>query len=74
MGKMLSPNSIKTCWIAEVKRSLGFPMRRAWNSGRGQGAPPCPAHIRPVIERVLRESPGLTYAEIQQEVVWRLAQ
>ena len=33
MGKMLSPNSIKTCWIAEIKRSLGFPMRRAWNSG-----------------------------------------
>lgn len=73
MGKMLSPNSVKTCWIAEVKRSLGFPMRRAWNSGQGRGAPPCSAHIRPVIEQVLCESPSLTYDEVQQEVVRRLA-
>jgi len=72
MSKRFSPSSVKTCWIAEVKRSLGFPVRPAWNRGQGKGAPPRPPNIRRAIQEVLRRSPGLTYREIQGEVARRL--
>lgn len=31
--KSIYGKTIKTCYIADRKRALGYPMRRAWNSG-----------------------------------------
>ena len=45
--------TVKTCWIAEVKRELGLPTREAWNRGKGKGSPPCPADLKQEIERCL---------------------
>ena len=47
--------TVKTCWIAEVKRELALTTRTAWNSGRGKGAPPCPPHLKEAIRRCLVE-------------------
>lgn len=54
-AKVLSvrPNSVKTCWIAEVKRELGITRGAARNSGQGKGAPPCPPKYKEVIRRIL---------------------
>ena len=38
--------SVKTCWIAEVKRELGLTRHRAHNVGQGRGARPCPPRYR----------------------------
>ena len=51
----VQPSSVKTCWIAEVKRELGLTQRRASNAGQGQGAPPCPPRYRRAIERCIEE-------------------
>jgi len=50
------PSSVKTCWIAQVKRDLGIAGRRAPNSGQGKGAPPCPSRYRLVIERCIKSN------------------
>jgi len=50
----LKPKSIKTCWIAEVKREKGLTTRRAWNAGMGKGAPPCPPHIKTVLRNIIK--------------------
>ncbi len=47
------PSSVKTCWIAEVKRESGETRGTAPNSGIGKGAPPCPPSYRTAIERAL---------------------
>ena len=49
----VQPSSVKTCWIAEVKRELGLTQRRASNAGQGRGAPPCPPRYRNTIERCI---------------------
>ena len=50
----VKPSSVKTCWIAEVKRELGLTGGRASNAGQGKGAPPCPPRYRLAIERRIR--------------------
>lgn len=45
--------TVKTCWIAEVKREMGLTARRAWNSGLGVGAPRCPSDLKQAIRRCL---------------------
>ena len=50
----VQPGSVKTCWIAEVKRSLGLTRGSAPNAGEGRGAPPCPPSFWHEIETVLR--------------------
>ena len=45
--------TVKTCWIAEVKRELGLTTRVAWNRGQGRGAPACPAVYKEKIRRCL---------------------
>lgn len=50
----VKPTSVKTCWIAEIKRNLGIPVGRAWNSGQGRGAPLCPDRYKPVIRAILQ--------------------
>ena len=47
--------TIKTCWIADVKRELGLTTRTAWNHGRGKGAPPCPERYKEAIRSCLAE-------------------
>jgi len=55
VGKILGvrPSSVKTCWIAEVKRELGLTRGSAPNTGRGQGAAACPPKYKEAIRRVL---------------------
>lgn len=48
------PSSVKTCWIAQVKRELGLTGRRAPNAGQGNGASQCPPRYRRAIERCLK--------------------
>ena len=49
--------SVKSCWIAEVKRDLGLTKRVAWNRGKGKGAPPCPPELKaPIRECVLNHT------------------
>ena len=45
--------TVKTCWIAEVKREKGLTTRRAWNRGLGVGALPCPPQYKDVIRKCL---------------------
>lgn len=45
--------TVKTCWIAEVKRELGLTARPAWNRGLGAGAPPCPSRYKETIRHCL---------------------
>ena len=52
----VKPSSVKTCWIAEVKRALDLAGERAPNAGRGNGAPPCPPRYRVAIERCVRNA------------------
>jgi len=49
----VKPASVKTCWIADVKRERGETRGPAPNRGAGQGAPPCPAEYRKAIRAVL---------------------
>ena len=47
--------SVKTCWIADVKSSMGFPMRSAHNRrSASQREVPCPDHLRSKLEAVIR--------------------
>ena len=57
----VAPNSVKTCWIAEVKRELGLTVNRAHNSGQGQGAPPCPPRYRETIRRFVSRTHSTTW-------------
>lgn len=49
----ISAASVKTCWIAEVKRSHGMTKRIAPNRGNGKGAPPCPQNYWNAIQKAL---------------------
>ena len=46
--------TVRTCWIAEVKREMGLTGRRAWNTGMGVGAPPCPPRYKAAIRACIR--------------------
>lgn len=35
--------TIKTCWIADIKRQLGLTTRKAYNRGKGPVKYPCPS-------------------------------
>ena len=54
----VAPSSVKTCWIAEVKRELGLTRHRAPNAGQGRGAPPCPPRYRDAIRRFISQGQG----------------
>ena len=47
------PNTVRKCWIAEVKRSLGLTRGPAPNTGKGVGAPPCPSKHKIAITRII---------------------
>ena len=61
----VKPSSVKTCWIAQVKRDLGLVGQRAPNAGRGQGAPPCPPRYRLAIERVHRKRQTVNFPTLE---------
>jgi hypothetical protein len=44
----------ETCWIADVKASLGIAMRKAWNRRGEDRVKPCPSEKRYAIEEALR--------------------
>ncbi len=53
-GKLgVSPSSVKTCWIAEIKRQLDATRGPAHNRGKGIGAPPCPEKYKVPIREAL---------------------
>lgn len=49
----VSTSSVRTCWIAEVKRAHGMTRGAAPNSGKGVGVPPCPRRYWEAIERAI---------------------
>ena len=54
--------TVKTCWVAEVKRELGLTTRVAWNRGQGAGAPPCPARYKKAIRQCIdQELPATSW-------------
>ena len=48
--------TVKTCWIAEVKREMGLTTRVAWNRGMGAGSSPCPSQYKDAIRNCLLDS------------------
>ena len=54
--RRLTGRTVRTCWIAEVKRELGLTTRTAWNRGRGTSAPPCPSRYKKVIRHCVLNS------------------
>lgn len=48
----------KTCWIADVKERMGFPMREAPNRHGADRTYPCPESKREVIAQVIRRLMG----------------
>ena len=51
--KQKTGRTVKTCWVAEVKRELGLTTRVAPNRGQGAGAPPCPPRYKEAIRQCL---------------------
>ena len=48
--------TVRSCWIAEVKRETGLTKNAAWNRGQGKGAPPCPDAYKEAIRDCLADS------------------
>ncbi len=47
--------TVKTCWIAHIKRDHNATTRRASNRGSGKVKHPCPPEIYPKLEKILKE-------------------
>lgn len=47
--------TVKTCWIADVKRKHGKTTRVAPNRAGEEPQEPCPAHIFPKLEELMNE-------------------
>lgn len=47
--------TVKTCWIANIKRKLGMTMREAPNRQGSTPTNPCPADVRPKLTAILKE-------------------
>ena len=56
--KRCTGRTVKTCWIAEVKRELGLTTKAAWNRGQGAGAAPCPARYKEAIRHCIESGAG----------------
>ena len=67
MRLVTSPSSFKSCYIAEVKESMGEPLKRKRTAKRKVKTP---AHLRPFIKQALENlGPSATYREIQGEAL-----
>jgi len=49
----VKPGSVRTCWIAEVKREMGLTQGPAPNTGQGERSPLCPPKYKKAIRGVL---------------------
>ncbi len=47
--------SVKSCWIAHIKRDHGKTLRRAHNRGRGQAKYLCPPSIYPKLKSIMKQ-------------------
>lgn len=72
MRKITSPNTFKTCYIAQVKEELGFPVRKASNRKGVQRRVTVRPDLRTFIEQAilgLQKEKGRSpqYKEVQKE-------
>ena len=47
--------TVKTCWIADVKRQHGKTKRKSWNRISAKPKYPCPDHVFSNLEKILYE-------------------
>ena len=47
--------TVKTCWIADIKREFGTTTHEAWNRQRGNPTNPCPADVYPKLKAILED-------------------
>ena len=71
MRTISSPNTFKTCYIAQIKKDLGFPVRKAANRKGKDGITKVNETLRPFIEKailILNEKTGEipSYKDVQQ--------
>ncbi len=52
---MKSPNTIKTCFVAQVKEEMGFPVTRAHKRISDETKVKAPDWLKPVIKRAILE-------------------
>jgi hypothetical protein len=68
-----SPNSIKSCYIAEVLKEMGFPVKPAHNRLGEERRVKTPERLKPFIrkavEELLRERGSYSYKEIQKRAL-----
>lgn len=70
MKRIASPESFKTCFIAQVKEEMGFPVRKAHNRRGIQRKITVRPELRPFIEKAIsqlhrNEEKFPTYKQIQ---------
>lgn len=68
-----SPNSIKSCYIAEVLKEMGFPVKPAHNRLGEERRVKTPERLKPFIRRaveeLIREKGSYSYREIQRRTL-----
>jgi hypothetical protein len=45
--------SVKSCWIADVKRQLGLPVRKSYNRKGDFILNPCPEHLIDKLKQII---------------------
>ena len=49
-------STIKSCWIADVKRQLGLPVRKAHNRKTSTITNKCPAHLIKQVAQIINKN------------------
>ncbi len=47
--------TVKTCYIADIKRKHGTTKHKAWNRIGNKPKYPCPSDVFPKLEKILKE-------------------
>ena len=47
--------TVKSCWIAHIKRDHNATTHRAYNRGPGKVKYPCPPEIYPKLEKIIKK-------------------
>ena len=47
--------TVKTCWIADIKRQHGKTKHKSWNRISAKPKYPCPDHVFSNLEKILKE-------------------
>ena len=53
--KKCHDKTVKTCWIADVKRKHGKTKHQSWNRIGIKPKYPCPVNVFPKLEKILKE-------------------